>query len=151
MRLLLREKVNELVSFNSFMALSRRALATGIAVCGSGAGTFAFAPLASLLLNVYGWKGANVVFAGLCLNCVVFGAIMRPLELVIKPPKATQPEPPVLATEPPVYTVQLPDGSRPANVKRGSIVSGAGSVSESITQEVPLLCLALWDCLRSLL
>ncbi len=62
----------------------RRALATGVAVCGSGVGTFAFAPLAAALLPAYGWRGANVIFAGLCLNCCVFGALMRPLELVIR-------------------------------------------------------------------
>ncbi|KRT80991.1 membrane transporter [Oryctes borbonicus] len=59
---------------------TKRSLATGIAVCGSGVGTFAFAPLATYLLEIYGWKGANLIFAGLILNCVVFGALMRPLE-----------------------------------------------------------------------
>jgi len=39
----------------------KRALATGISVCGSGVGTFLFAPLATYLLDVYGWKGANLV------------------------------------------------------------------------------------------
>ena len=62
----------------------RRALATGISVCGSGVGTFIFAPLATFLLDVYGWKGANLIFAGLCLNCAVFGALMRPLELTVR-------------------------------------------------------------------
>ena len=57
----------------------RRALATGITVCGSGAGTFILAPLASALLAVYGWKGATIIFAGLCLQCAVCGAVMRPL------------------------------------------------------------------------
>merc|ERR1719356_2421458 len=47
---------------------SRRALATGISVCGSGVGTFLFAPIATLLLDEFGWKGANLIFAGLCLN-----------------------------------------------------------------------------------
>ena len=59
----------------------KRALATGIAVCGSGVGTFLFAPLATLLLDTFGWKGANLIYAGLCLNCAVFGALMRPLVL----------------------------------------------------------------------
>jgi MFS family permease len=63
---------------------SKRALATGISVCGSGVGTFLFAPLATKLLDAYGWKGANLIFAGLCLNCAVFGALMRPLELKAK-------------------------------------------------------------------
>ena len=37
-----------------------------------------------MLLKVYGWKGANLIFAGLCLSCAAFGALMRPLELKIK-------------------------------------------------------------------
>ncbi|XP_018576657.1 monocarboxylate transporter 14 isoform X1 [Anoplophora glabripennis] len=59
---------------------SKRSLATGIAVCGSGVGTFAFAPLATTLLQIYGWKGANLILAGIILNCVIFGALMRPLQ-----------------------------------------------------------------------
>jgi hypothetical protein len=59
---------------------TRRSLATGIAVCGSGVGTFSFAPLASILLNYFGsWQNANLLLAGLILNCAVFGALMRPL------------------------------------------------------------------------
>ncbi len=49
----------------------KRALATGIAVCGSGFGTFVFAPLASLLLQHYDWKGANLILAGIIFNCAV--------------------------------------------------------------------------------
>uniref|UniRef100_A0A1B0B0D3 Major facilitator superfamily (MFS) profile domain-containing protein n=1 Tax=Glossina palpalis gambiensis TaxID=67801 RepID=A0A1B0B0D3_9MUSC len=58
---------------------TKRSLATGIAVCGSGFGTFAFAPLASYLLQQYGWKNSLLVFAGMILNCAIFGAMMRPL------------------------------------------------------------------------
>ncbi|CAB3227059.1 unnamed protein product [Arctia plantaginis] len=59
---------------------TRRSLATGIAVCGSGVGTFSFAPLAAILLNEFGsWQNANLLLAGLILNCAVFGALMRPL------------------------------------------------------------------------
>jgi len=58
----------------------RRSLATGIAVCGSGFGTFVFAPIATYLLETFGgWKGANLVLAGVILNCAIFGALMRPL------------------------------------------------------------------------
>ncbi|XP_037087521.1 monocarboxylate transporter 12-like [Pollicipes pollicipes] len=67
---------------------SRRALATGIAVCGSGVGTFVFAPFASYMLGQYGWKGANMILAGIIFNAVVCGALMRPL--VYKKPKASQ-------------------------------------------------------------
>jgi len=47
-------------------------------------GTFLFAPLATHLVETYGWKGSNLIFAGLCFNCAVFGALMRPLELKAK-------------------------------------------------------------------
>ncbi|KAL1455086.1 hypothetical protein WDU94_009205, partial [Cyamophila willieti] len=59
---------------------TKRSLATGIAVCGSGFGTFAFAPFAAYLLSEFDWKGANLILAGLILNCAIFGALMRPLE-----------------------------------------------------------------------
>lgn len=58
---------------------TKRSLATGIAVCGSGFGTFAFAPLATYLVQNYGWKNALLIFAGFILNCAIFGAMMRPL------------------------------------------------------------------------
>lgn len=58
----------------------KRALATGFAVCGSGIGTFVFAPFGSFLLESYGWRGANIILAGVILNGVVCGALFRPLE-----------------------------------------------------------------------
>ena len=61
---------------------SKRALATGISVCGSGVGTFVFAPLANWLLVTYGWQTSNLVFGGICLLCIIFGLLMRPLEEV---------------------------------------------------------------------
>ncbi|KFM80247.1 Monocarboxylate transporter 12, partial [Stegodyphus mimosarum] len=60
----------------------QRAFATGVAVCGSGMGTFALAPLTEYLVETYGWKGAMLIIAGLVLNCTVFGALFRPLETV---------------------------------------------------------------------
>lgn len=59
---------------------SKRSLATGIAVCGSGVGTFAFAPVASILVEKYGWKTTNLVLAGVTLFCIIYGALMKPLE-----------------------------------------------------------------------
>jgi MCP family monocarboxylic acid transporter-like MFS transporter 14 len=59
----------------------KRALATGVAVCGSGIGTFIFAPLGTFLVDEYGWKGANIIIGALILNGIVFGAIFRPLEV----------------------------------------------------------------------
>lgn len=60
---------------------SKRALATGIAVCGSGIGTMIFPPLVNYLITEYTWKGANLFIAGMILNCCWFGALMRPLEV----------------------------------------------------------------------
>ena len=53
-------------------------LATGICVCGSGAGTFLFAPIASGLISSYGWRGSNRVMAAFCLLCSLLGLIMAP-------------------------------------------------------------------------
>lgn len=59
----------------------KRAFATGIAVCGSGVGTFLFAPLSTFLLNQYDWKNALLILAGLILNACVFASLIRPLEV----------------------------------------------------------------------
>lgn len=58
----------------------KRSLATGIAVCGSGLGTFLFAPILTALMENYGWRGSLLIISGLVLNCVIFGAFFRPLE-----------------------------------------------------------------------
>lgn len=57
----------------------RRSLATGLSVCGSGIGTFIFAPLNHVLLSYYGWRGCTLILAGLFLNLCVFGMLMRDL------------------------------------------------------------------------
>uniref|UniRef100_A0A6P7GCK0 Uncharacterized protein LOC114340510 n=1 Tax=Diabrotica virgifera virgifera TaxID=50390 RepID=A0A6P7GCK0_DIAVI len=57
----------------------KRSFATGLAVCGSGIGTFIFAPLIQLLLDEYGWRGTTLILAGLFLNLIVCGALMRDL------------------------------------------------------------------------
>lgn len=59
-----------------------RALATGIAVCGSGIGTFLFAPLSELLISKLGWRSALLCQGALVLSCVIYGALFRPLKPV---------------------------------------------------------------------
>ncbi|XP_063225635.1 monocarboxylate transporter 3 isoform X2 [Bacillus rossius redtenbacheri] len=59
-----------------------RAIATGIAVCGSGIGTFMLAPVEGKLRDHYGWRGTILIQAGLVLNCAVFGCLFRPLRPV---------------------------------------------------------------------
>jgi len=58
----------------------KRAFATGIAVCGSGLGTFIFAPLTKELINAFGWKGAMLVTAAIILVIILFGCLMKPLK-----------------------------------------------------------------------
>ncbi|KAF5279281.1 hypothetical protein FQR65_LT15440 [Abscondita terminalis] len=68
-----------IVSVTSYFE-KKRSLATGIAVCGSGFGTFIFAPLINLLLSEYGWRGAMLIISAIVLECILFGALFRPLE-----------------------------------------------------------------------
>ncbi|KAK2708470.1 hypothetical protein QYM36_014172 [Artemia franciscana] len=53
----------------NFYFEKKRAMATGIAVCGSGFGTFLCAPFAAWLQDSYGWRGAHLIIGGLVLNC----------------------------------------------------------------------------------
>ncbi|BFF98537.1 monocarboxylate transporter 3 [Drosophila madeirensis] len=105
---------------------TKRSLATGIAVCGSGFGTFAFAPLATYLLEEYGWKNAILIFAGLILNCAIFGAMMRPLtypkKKKVKPLMQRMYEEKQLQLERGSFAgshfmVQLPDGTMERKLK----------------------------------
>lgn len=64
----------------AFYFEDRRALATGLSVCGSGIGTFLFAPLTEHLIKTYGWRGTMIIWSGIILNLVVCGCLLRPLE-----------------------------------------------------------------------
>lgn len=64
----------------AFYFQEKRALATGLAVCGSGIGTFVFAPLFEFLIEKYTWRGSLIILSGITLNLVVCGALLRPLE-----------------------------------------------------------------------
>ncbi|RXG68736.1 Monocarboxylate transporter 5 [Armadillidium vulgare] len=59
----------------------RRALATGIAVCGSGIGTFVLSPINTYVLTNYEdkWEIIFLIYAGISLSCVFFGLAFRPL------------------------------------------------------------------------
>ena len=69
---------------------SKRALATGLSETGSGVGTFVFSTLMTNLVVMYDWKAAIFVMAGLCFSCIIFGALMRPLQIVYQEPKKTE-------------------------------------------------------------
>lgn len=51
-------------------------------MCGSGFGTFAFAPLATILLENFNWQGANLILAGLILNCAVSIILYKTFEFM---------------------------------------------------------------------
>lgn len=57
----------------------KRAIATGIAMSGSGLGTFAYAYLTDYLILQFDWRGTILILAGILLNGVVCGALFRPL------------------------------------------------------------------------
>ena len=64
----------------AFYFENKRALATGLSVCGSGIGTFVFSPLTEFLIDTYGWRGTMMLWSGIIFNLVVCGALLRPLE-----------------------------------------------------------------------
>ncbi|ESO12384.1 hypothetical protein HELRODRAFT_63243 [Helobdella robusta] len=72
----------------SFWFEEKRSLATGLAVCGAGVGTFIFAPFTHILITEYGWKGTVLIDSAILLNCVIFGALFRPVKLI---PVTTEP------------------------------------------------------------
>ncbi|KAH0534489.1 monocarboxylate transporter 12 [Cotesia glomerata] len=57
-----------------------RALATGIAVCGSGIGAFVLAPVSQLLVKHFNWRQALLIQSGMLLTCTICGAMFRPLK-----------------------------------------------------------------------
>jgi MFS family permease len=63
----------------SFHFSRRRALATGITVCGTGVGMLVFSPFAQFLMDRYGWRGATLILAGLVLNGIPCGMVYLPL------------------------------------------------------------------------
>ncbi|KAM3729075.1 Monocarboxylate transporter [Dirofilaria immitis] len=59
----------------------KRAMATGIAVCGAGVGTVIFARISQLLLQ-FSWRTVFTVYAAIVLMCSLCGATFRPLTFV---------------------------------------------------------------------
>lgn len=58
----------------------RRALATGIAVCGAGVGTFIFAPLGRWLLTSLDWKNGVLIVAAITVQGCLSSFLFRPIE-----------------------------------------------------------------------
>ncbi|XP_017146502.1 monocarboxylate transporter 3 [Drosophila miranda] len=56
-----------------------RALATGVAMCGSGVGTFVFAPLTKTMLET-GWRHTLAIQGIIVMSCALFGLAFRPIQ-----------------------------------------------------------------------
>jgi len=57
----------------------KRPFVTGLAICGSGLGTFLFAPLTQYLINAVGWKYSMLIMSGICLCNCCFAVCFKPL------------------------------------------------------------------------
>ena len=58
----------------------RLSFANGVASCGGGVGTFAFAPIMHLLDDEYGWEYTLVIFGLIMIICFPLGALCQPLK-----------------------------------------------------------------------
>ncbi|XP_045497460.1 monocarboxylate transporter 9-like [Colias croceus] len=55
----------------------KRNLAVGLGACGTGVGTFIYAPMTQYFIEEYGWRGTILLLAGTLLNLCVCGCVMR--------------------------------------------------------------------------
>ncbi|KAF7410041.1 hypothetical protein HZH68_004422 [Vespula germanica] len=55
----------------------KRTLAVGLGACGTGIGTFVYAPMTTFFIEEYGWRGTCLMLAGTFFNMIVCGAVMR--------------------------------------------------------------------------
>lgn len=55
----------------------KRTLAVGLGACGTGIGTFVYAPMTTYFIQEYGWRGTCLLLAGTFFNMIVTGAVMR--------------------------------------------------------------------------
>ncbi|XP_072931655.1 monocarboxylate transporter 14-like [Epargyreus clarus] len=55
----------------------KRNLAVGLGACGTGVGTFVYAPMTQYFIEEYGWRGAILLLSGTLLNLCVCGCVMR--------------------------------------------------------------------------
>ncbi|KAM6951598.1 LOW QUALITY PROTEIN: monocarboxylate transporter 12-B-like [Aplochiton taeniatus] len=88
----------------------RKALAYGIAMSGSGIGTFVLAPAVQLLIDHYSWRGALLILGGFVSNLCVCGTLLRPIGW----PKEPEGEGPHMGGA---------KGGRPLDAEQGLMVS----------------------------
>lgn len=64
----------------SFYFEKKRAVATGLAVAGSGAGTFVMPIVLNQLIKKIGWEHSVYFLAALAFGCMLYGLLYRPLK-----------------------------------------------------------------------
>lgn len=52
----------------------------GLVTAGTGVGVLSFGPLANFVMSKFGWKIGMLIFSGIMLTGVLFGAVMKPLK-----------------------------------------------------------------------
>ena len=75
-----------LLSLSSFphSVQKKRALATGLAVSGTGIGTMIFAPMCEMLIAEYGWRGTFLIIGGIVTNIFACGLVFRPNDVMLE-------------------------------------------------------------------
>uniref|UniRef100_A0A8D8QSV8 Monocarboxylate transporter 12 n=1 Tax=Cacopsylla melanoneura TaxID=428564 RepID=A0A8D8QSV8_9HEMI len=68
----------------------KRTFATSLGACGTGIGTFVYAPLTQYWIEVYGWRGTILMLAGTFLQMCICGALMKDPEWWILEQKRLQ-------------------------------------------------------------
>lgn len=106
-----------------------RAIATGIALCGSGVGTMVFVPLNNALINSVGWRNALLIQAAIILSCSMFGFLFRPL----KPIQVSIEDEPLEKEKmlPVIFTKPLPEGRYAFSVPNSAHNTWIGASSNS--------------------
>jgi len=66
----------------------KRPFVTGIAICGSGLGTFMFAPITQKLVENLGWKHSMLAISGVCMCNCLFAFCFKPLDPEQEPDEA---------------------------------------------------------------
>lgn len=101
-----------------------KGMATGIVMCGSGFGSFAIAPIGTLLLEKYDWKTAQMIWGGCVLLCCICGALFRavPTRLV--------------ATDPDLVNATVTEADKKPNGNSTLAVNGVESGRNSVNKKM---------------
>ncbi len=70
----------------------KRPIANGITTGGSGVGSMIIPLVFDSLITLYTWRGTTLVYGGLILNGLVFGALFRPHEMEQKSYSMSEPK-----------------------------------------------------------